>query len=419
MRTLISNTKILMPDFSVIENGEIFIDNSTILYVGEKYKGTLVPDKVINAEDGLSMPGFINGHTHSAMVLMRNMSDNKNLHDWLYKDIIPMESKMSKDDVYNGTILAIAEYLRSGITTFCDLYYYAEEISRAIVKTGIRGSVGIGYHPNDTRDRVEIEKQYKNISSISDRVNVCFYVHSLYGCDINQYEDILGLSKKYNLPVHTHVAETLLEVGEIASKNNDKTPIQLLEEIGFFDHNSMVAHCVHVDSKDIKILKNNNVNVITNPSSNLKLGSGIAPIYKMHKEGINIAIGTDGAASNNSYNFFKEMYLTSVLQKGVMNDASALNSKEILKMATINMARALGLKNIGAIQQGYKADIVIVGLNDINMLPNNDILSSIVYSGEPINVKMTMVDGKVLYKDNEYFINESIDDIIYKIKKGR
>ncbi|MFW6047400.1 MAG: amidohydrolase [Candidatus Woesearchaeota archaeon] len=420
MVKLITNAYIITMDNSSdkVRKGEVLIQDGVIQFVGEKYQGNLHPEEVIDLSGKVIMPGFINAHTHTPMTLLRNYSDNTNLKEWLFESVLPIEKKLDKESVYYATLLGIFEYLKNGITTFADMYYFEDIVAQAAYDSGIRAVISLGYHPNQNKSKDEIENQYLNlVDKYKERISFLFFNHSIYANNESQFENIISLSKKYNLPVYTHMSESLDEVSDCTVKNNNLTPPALLEKYGYFDNNAIVAHATHLDPEDISILKQYNVNVVTNPASNLKLGNGVAPLYSLHNNDINIAIGTDGAASNNALDMFKEMYLASVLQKSQMRDASAMPSDDILKMATINGAKALGINSLGKIKKGYKADIIAIDLDDVNLRPINNIKNSIVYSANPSNIYMTMINGKILYRDNKFYINKKEKEVIFKIQE--
>jgi 5-methylthioadenosine/S-adenosylhomocysteine deaminase len=421
MKTLIKNANLITmqkTEDQNIENGQVFIEDNTIVYVGKEYKGNLVADKIIDAKNNIVLPGFINAHAHTAMSIFKNISDDKVLQDWLYEDILPLEQNLTQDIVYNATMLGIAEYVKNGITTFCDAYYYPEASIKAIKKAGIRASVCLGFHTNDATSIEKIEKTYLNNKKKTELITYMLYAHSIYANDEAQITDIVNLANKHKLPVYTHLSETLEEVSNCTVKHNGLTPPQLLEELGFFDLNATVAHAVHVDNQDLDILKNYNVNVVSNPSSNLKLGSGIAPVYSMQKKNINVALGTDGSSSNNALDIFREMYLASTLQKAVLKDASVISATKALRMATVNGAKAINLQNVGKIEKGYKADIIILDTNTPNLTPINKKENSVVYSANTQNVILTMVNGKILYQDDKYYLGEPINDIMKNAKQA-
>ena len=411
MNTLIKNAKLVTMDEKDYFNGQIFVENNKIVFVGEEYKGKLKADKTVDAKGNIVMPGFVNAHAHTAMSVLKNVSDSKNLQDWLFDDILPMEKLLTKEIIYSASMLCIAEYVRNGITTFCDAYYYPEATIEAVKNSGVRASVCLGFHPDDIRNIKAVENDYLQLKNASDRVSFMLYAHSIYTCDEAQISGLVNLAHKHKLPLNTHISETLKEVSDCTVKH-DLTPPALLEQFGFFDIPATVAHAVHLDNEDIDLFCKYDVSVVSNPASNLKLGSGIAPVYAMHKSGVNIALGTDGASSNNALDMFREMYLVSTLQKAQLKDASVITAKDALKMATINGAKALHLQNVGKLKEGFEADLIMLNINTPNLTPLNDVYSSVVYSAGVQNVVLTMVAGKILYEDGKYYLGEPIEDIL-------
>lgn len=417
MITLIKNANIVTMDDKNIELGQLLIQDNTIVFVGEHYDGNLKIDKVIDANTSIVMPGLINAHTHTAMSIFKNTSDSKNLQDWLFEDIIEKEKTLTEDDVYWASMLGIAEYVKNGITMFCDAYFMPHKTVEAVLKSGIRASICLGYHINDYRSEKELENEYLNLKNKSELLSFIWYAHSIYTVDEAQFGTLIKLAKKHGLPLYTHMSETLDEVSDCTVKYDGLTPTKLLEELGFFDVPSLVAHGVHLEKDDIEVLSNYNVTVVSNPASNLKLGSGIAPITALQKAGVNLALGTDGASSNNALDMFREMYLVSVLQKAQLKDASVISAHDTLKMATVNAANALNLNKVGKLKEGYLADLIMLDVNMPNLTPLNNIESALVYSAGVQNVMLTMVNGKVLYENGKFFIGEDINTILNKNKK--
>lgn len=416
MKTRLFNAKILTDASAEIFDGEIVTTNDQICYVGkDKFKGKC--DKEIDCLNNLVMAGFVNCHAHSPMVLLRGIGANKNLNDWLF-DVNNYEKKLTAEDVYYGTLLAVTEYLKSGITTVNENYFFQDIMVKAFEQMGIRAVVGLSldYSINKKMSKDVFEKFAKKmLKNKSELTSFNFYVHSLYANTEADYMTSIKLAKEYNTFVNTHMSETLNEVGIVSKNYDDKTPTKLLEEYGFFDVKSLVAHSVHVFDEDIKILKDKNSSVAINISSNLKLGSGIPPVYALYKRGVNVCLGTDGAASNDRLDMFREMYLTSVVQKGYLKDSSALNASDIIKFATENGAKALNLTNVGVLKKGYKADLILLNLkNNLNLI---EIKNSIVNDMGTENVLLTMINGKVLYENGKVLSQISVDEIVEKCKK--
>lgn len=374
--------------------GQVVVKDNKIIYVGKDYQGNF--DEEIDCKQNLLMAGFINCHTHAAMTLLKGVGEGLCLEDWL-SVINPLEEKMTSQDFYNGTVLAIKEMLKSGITTFQDCYFDAKNIVKACKDTGMRCVVAIGQ--NDfINKKNDAEKLYLSLKDETELVDYCFYCHATYSCNEKQYLDAISLARKYNKIVSTHMSETLNEVGSCAKQNGGLTPCQLLESYGFFDQKATVAHAVYLEKEDYEILSKNNVSVIHNPSSNLKLGSGIANLKAMKSNKINICLGTDGSASNNRLDMFREMYLASVLQKALFKDSKLFPPNEVIKMATENGAKALNNDKIGSLKVGNFADMIMIDLHSTSNAVCNDIKSNLVYACSTEDVLMTMINGKVLYK---------------------
>ncbi len=394
-------------DNKIFKDGQIEIDDNKITYVGNMRE---MSGEIIDAKGNIIMPGLINTHCHLAMTLFRGCGENSNFKNWWVDYMRPLEDKLQKGDCYFGATLGIMELLKNGVTTVADFYLNYDETARAVLDTGIRASIGVGaITGRELLNEKFLTQEIKKVS-LSNRIKPMLYAHSLYSCDESQFLEINKYARKYNLIKSTHISETLGEVGNIYTKYN-MTPIALLESLGFFDSPCVLAHCVHCDKDDIEIMKNYDITVATNPSSNLILGSGIAPLYSFVKNNINVSIGTDGAASNNNLNMFKEMYLADNLQAGVLNQAQAITTIDALKMATVRGAKALGYDNLGCIKEGYLADLIMLDIHKPNMQPINDVFNNIVNACESNNVIMTMVDGNILYQNDTYFCKANYEDV--------
>jgi len=416
MKKVIKNAIIvtLNTENEIIKNGQIEVDDNIISYVGEIRETEC--DELIDAKGNIIMPGFVNTHCHMAMTLFRGYAENANFNNWWIDNMRPLEDKIEPKDVYYGATLGALELIKNGVTTVLDVYLNPEETAQAVIDTGIRANIGVGAI---TGSEV-ISKEYldEEISKInkSELIKPILYLHSVYSCDESQFAEINKYAEENGLIKTTHASETLKEVGDIHNKYG-LTPIGLLESYGFFDSPSILAHCVHCDRDDIEIMSNYDISVATNPSSNLILGSGIAPLYSYVKSKINVCIGTDGAASNNNLNMFKEMYLADNLQAGVLNQAQAITTVDALKMATVRGALALGYDNLGRIMEGYLADMIMIDISRPNMQPLNNIYNNIVNSCESNNVIMTMINGKIVYKDDNYYSNVDYDNIVSHCKR--
>ncbi len=417
MKKIITNAKIVTMNSKneIIRDGQLEIEDNIITYVGpmrEVQEGA----EIIDAEGNIIMPGFVNTHCHLAMTLFRGYGENSNFKNWWIDYMRPLEEKLEIGDCYYGATLGMLELIKNGVTTVADFYMHPEETVNACIDTGIRANIAIGAITG--KEILSQESLLEEMNSItkSPLIKPILYAHSLYSCDESQFNEINKFAVEHNLIKSTHASETLTEVGIIDNKYN-MTPIALLESYGFLDTPTILAHCVHCDKDDIEIMSNYDVTVATNPSSNLILGSGIAPLYSYVKNNINVSIGTDGAASNNNLNMFKEMYLADNLQAGVLNQAQVITTIDTLKMATVRGALALGYDNLGRLQEGYLADLIMIDIHRPNMQPINDIANNLVNACESNNVIMTMINGKVVYKDDEYYCNADYKDIVNHCNK--
>lgn len=389
------NAKILT-NGQIIE-GEVQVTDNIITYVGKTITSSSKKffDRTIDVEGNLLLPGLVNAHAHCGLAYGRGLSDDTSLEDWLYDNIFPMESKMNnEEEYYYATLHSIREFVRGGITSCADMYFYPNVMYRAYNESGFRANIAVSPKDFETLPNNAEPTQTINYS-------VCF--HSVYTTSEDDIADCIKASKKYGIPTSAHLCETLTEVGNSITKNN-ATPIAYLDEFGFFDTRCIAAHCVHLDDNDIEILKNKNVSVVTNPSSNLKLGSGIAPLLSLQKKGINICIGTDSSASNNHLDMFKEMFLASTLQKGILHDPKIMDNYSVLQMATVNGAKALGYDNLGEIKENYLADLILVNIKEPNYMPYNHLEKNLIYCANSKDVYLTMVNGKILYENGEYNI---------------
>lgn len=409
MLTLFKNARILTMKSSEIITGELAVKDNKIVYIGSHYEGE-VPDRVIDAEGNLLMPGLKNAHAHTAMVFARSCSDDQELHDWLFDTIFPMETKFQDGDIYHLTKLGILEYLTSGVTAAFDMYFHVPEIVKASEEMGFRSIILA------TSDKEPISLLRERYLEINKEDSLCKYflgIHAEYTTSEERIKDVVALAHELKAPIYTHVCETKSEVKGCVERHG-MTPVKYLDSIGFFDYGGGGFHCVCFSDEEIEIFKKHKCYVVTCPCSNLKLASGIAPIYKFQKAGLNIAIGTDGAGSNNALDMFREMYLTSTLQKVSNKDPKAMDGYDVLKMATVNGAHALGLNNSDVLDVGKYADIIMIDLKNPAMQPINNIAKNIVYSGSKDCVKMTMINGKILYFNHEFFVDQDINEILKK-----
>ncbi|WP_408071238.1 amidohydrolase family protein [Butyrivibrio sp. JL13D10] len=423
MRIRFYNAKILtMREGQDIFKGELWVSDDKIIYcdtteqVENYYKenpgSMLVFDREIDCKGNLLMPGFKNAHTHSGMTLLRSRADDLPLSDWLNKQIFPVEAKLTAEDIYYLTKLAILEYVSGGITSIFDMYLTPESIADSCRDAGMR-CVQVGAVNNFSQSPELVEEMYNKLNGRDAYNSYILGFHAEYTCSKELLEKIADLSHKYKAPVFTHISET---AGEVAGcrERYGMSPVEFLDSLSMFDYGGGGYHLVHTDEKDMDILKKRGMYVVTNPGSNTKLASGIAPINDYLKRGIPVAIGTDGPASNNALSMFREMFLVTGLGKLKENDAACIDANEVLKMATVNGAHAMGLNDADVLAQGKLADVIMIDLNMPNMQPINNICKNIVYSGDTSNVVMTMIGGVIRYEKGEYNIGESPEDIYKK-----
>ncbi len=396
MKIRFFNARILTPELE-IKNGEVWTENDSIKYVGDEVKKINESfDREINLNENLILPGFKNAHAHSPMTFLRSYADDLPLKNWLYEKVFPMEAKLTPDDVYKYSKIAIKEYLTSGITSSFDMYFFPEAIAQASIDCGFR-TILCGEINDHVETLESIEENYNKFNSLNPLISYQLGFHAEYTSSRHILEGIAKLSQKYKSPVFMHNSETIQEVNECVERYGT-TPTALFESMGMFEYGGGGFHCIYLSDEDLQIFKKYDLWAVTNPASNLKLSSGIAPLCKLDEMGINLAIGTDGSASNNALDMFREMYLATVLQKINTNDASAFPAEKVLKMALSPMC----LKECAGISEGMKADLTVIDLSMPNMQPINNIIKNLIYSGSKINVKMTMVNGNILYEDGKF-----------------
>lgn len=398
---------VLNKDFQVVQT-DVYVDGNKIAGMGEC---GLKADNVYNLDGNLLMPSFKNAHTHSAMTFARSYADDLPLQPWLYDMIFPMEAKLNGEDIYNLSKLAFLEYLSSGISACFDMYYFPEYMAKASVDMGFRtvmcGAV------NNFKESVELlEEYYNKFNNCNELISYKLGFHAEYTTSKEIMQGIAALAKKYKAPVFVHSSETESEVEECKKRYNT-TPTKLFNDLGLFDYGGGAYHSVWVSDEDLEIYKAKNVWAVINAGSNCKLASGIAPVSKMLDMGINLAVGTDGPSSNNALDMFREMFLIAATQKINDKNAASTNADEILKMATIGSAHCMGLDNADVIDVGKVADLIVIDMHRPNMQPVNNITKNLVYSGSKENVKMTMINGKILY-ENGKFKNVDIEEIYRK-----
>lgn len=407
-----------------IEEGELWVRGNSICYIGDGNDTSavtgegdvLVWDEAIDCEGNLLMPGFKNAHTHTAMTFLRSYADDVPLQEWLFEKIFPKEDQLVEEDIYWLDMLGIMEYLTSGITSNFDMYFFPPRNAQASVDAGFRTVLTSGMNNFGAGPEV-VEEHYNQVNELGaandNLVSFIMGFHAEYTTSMERMEGISALANKYKSPMFLHNAETKKEVAECKERWG-KTPTQLCESLGMYEYGGGGYHCVHMEEEDFEIMKRRGLYAVTNPASNLKLASGVAPVKRYIDEGIPLAIGTDGAASNNALDMFREMYLAATLAKVREDDAACISADEILYSATCEGARCMGLEDCDRLEVGKKADLVLIDLKQPNMQPENNIAKNLVYAGGKQNVALTMVNGKILYRSGEFFIGFEADEVYKK-----
>ena len=391
-----TNGLVLDKDFNITKQ-DVFVNGDSIVAIGDCDKTT---DTVYDLNGNLLMPSFKNAHTHSAMTFGRSFADDLPLHAWLYDKIFPLEAKLTPQDIYDLSSLAFLEYLTSGTTACFDMYYYPEMMAKASVDIGFRTVMTSGL--NNFKESIDaVEGYYQKFNNYHPLISYKLGFHAEYTTSKELIKGIADLAEKYKAPVFVHASETKAEVDDCIGRNG-MTPTQFLDSLGVFNYGGGAYHSVWLDDNDIEIYKKRSIWAIINACSNAKLASGIAPVSRLIDEGIGIAVGTDGASSNNALDMFREMYMISATQKLKDNNAASTDANSILKAATIGSAKCMGLDDCDVIDVGKKADLIVIDMHRPSMQPINNISKNLVYSGSKDVVKMTMVNGKILYSNGEF-----------------
>jgi len=384
--------------------GDLFIRDGKIAAMGPAL--TMEADEVIQAKGMAAMPGLINAHNHTPMSLLRGFSDDLILMDWLEKKMLPAEARMTEEDIYWGSQLAMAEMIRSGTTAFADMYIHMNEIATAIQENGMRASLtrGLVFFEDDGGRRIQeaIDLVDKWSGAANGRITTMFGPHAPYTCPPEPLREVIELARKRQVPLHIHLAETKEELVKIREKYG-QTPTEYLYQLGMFDHTHvLLAHSVHLNRRDIGYLKGMRGGIAHNPISNLKLGCGIAPITDMAQQGITVGLGTDGAGSATTLDMFAEIKAASWLQKLDYGDPTRLPAKRALQMATIESAKLLGIDHqVGTLEVGKQADLILIDLQKPHLQPAHDLYALLAYSATGADVDTTIVDGRILMRSKQ------------------
>ena len=407
MKTLLKNALVYTPEESY--SGYLAVEDKVISYVGkERPAGSFDREKDMSGK--LLMPGLFNCHTHTPMTLLRGVGSDLPLQTWLFDNIFPIEARLTPEMMRVGTELAMLEMIATGTVSFTDMYFYPDAMVEAILRSGMKANISQHVQAFDAGDKYATNQQvqvmehlYKTYhGAAEDHIRVDACLHAEY---TNFSEDVArgvaAFSKEHGLCNHVHLSETASEHAECKTRHN-MTPAGWFESIGMFDRPCTAAHCLWVEPEDEIILRSHGVSVAHNPTSNMKLGSGFAPIPALMDVGINVTLGTDGTASNNNLNMFEEMHLAAIIHNGFHKDAAYMPAKKLVEMATANGARAQGRMDTGVLEAGKKADIIALDLEKPHLVPNLDTTALLVYSAQGSDVVMTMVDGQILYENGEF-----------------
>lgn len=397
---IIKNAYVLTMDPNVgdLKNGTVVIEDGKITEIGKNTKESA--DTVIDAEGSVVMPGFVNTHTHAAMTLFRGYADDLQLAEWLQQHIWPAEAQLTAEDVYNGSLLACLEMIRSGTTSFADMYFFMDETAKAVEASGLRASLSHGLIElwDDEKGETDLREGRRFVrawqGAADGRIKTMYGPHAPNTCSEEFLAKVREEASRDGAGIHIHLLETEAEL--LAMKERyGKCSVHMLEDIGFFGPDVLAAHCVWLSDGDIEILRKRGVNVSHNPVSNMKLASGISPVHKMLDKGVNVSLGTDGCASNNNLDLFEEMKTAALLHKVNTFSPTALPARQVLEMGTVNGAHALDTET-GMLKAGKKADLIIVDMKKPHLTPCFDVPSHLVYSARGSDVRTTIVNGKVL-----------------------
>lgn len=419
---LFKNITILDDKFDTKENQYVGIKDDTIAYIGTEEPKEDYGESYDGAGK-LLMSGFYNSHAHTPMTLLRGYGENMSLQDWLTQRIFPFEDKLNEEAVYYGTLLGIAESLKFGIVSSTDMYYFGDDMARAILESGVKNNLGRGVvnFTGEPLDRLQGFLETKHLfesyhNEGNGRLKVDVSLHGEYTSDPNTAAGLAEYAKSIGANMHVHVSETQFEHEECKKRHGGKTPVQYLNEHHIFDTRATAAHCIWLEGEDFDILAEKGVTVASCPVSNMKLASGVCNVPMLLSKGVNVAIGTDSVSSNNSLNFIEEMKFFAVANKVKHMDPTLVTPLETLNAGTYAGAKGQGREDCGRLSVGFKADLIVLDLMQPNMHPVHNLATNLIYSASGSDILLTMVDGKVLYRNGEY-LTIDIEKVIYYAEK--
>lgn len=416
---LFKDITIIGEGYAVLEHGYLVTDDKTITYIGTEPPADYTGE-VYDGQGKVLVPGMFNTHCHIPMGLMRGYGEGLNLQDWLFTRIFPYEDLLTDDDCYWGTLMGCCELIASGACSFTDMYMFMKGIISGVATSGLKANLSrcmaSSLSKQAAADDLKVLTDFMKTRD-DDRVKADFSIHAEYTTNQEIITELTAFCHEHNMIMGVHLSETEREHHECIERHG-MTPAALFAKLGAFDTPAVAAHCVWVDDNDIDILAAKGVTVAHCPSSNMKLGSGVAPVVKLMERGVNVAIGTDGASSNNNLNILEELNLAAVLQKGVNHNPMLLSTTELMAMACKNGAKSQGRDNCGEIKVGNAADLVVYDFDRPHLQPVYDVLANLLYAAQASDVVLNMVDGRVLYKDG-VFTTIDVEQVIHNVKRIR
>ncbi|MDD5832730.1 MAG: amidohydrolase [Clostridiales bacterium] len=415
---LFKNIKLIDESFKA--RGDMFVrtEGAVITYIGEKCPEELKGEEIYDGRGKVMLPGLYNMHCHVPMTILRGYGDGLPLQKWLFEKIFPFEARLTGKDVFWSTQLGAMELIAGGSVSISDMYFFIDDMARALYESGMKANICHGISSMDNKAVFKDMKGYRDTIALAEAVRAGAYRTEGGGEDSRILAD-MGLHAEYTttegfvrqaaeaasecgMTVHVHVSETKSEHEECKQRHGGKTPVQYFSDCGILKNRTLAAHCVYLEEEDVELMKAAGAVAVHNPSSNLKLGSGIAPVKAFLNKGLNVALGTDGASSNNNLNMMEEMHMAAMLSRGASGDANAISASDILKMASYEGAKAQGRALCGKLCEGWRADIVIVDTDRPHMQPDFDTVSNLVFSAQSSDIVLSMIDGRVVYKNGEY-----------------
>ena len=394
---------------TTLRDGFLSVLDDTIEYIGPSRPEGVAFDRLLDLHGAMVLPGLVNTHCHAAMTLLRGVGSDLTLQQWLFDTVFPIEDRLTPAMVKAGGELALLEMISTGTTSFSDMYFFPREMAESVLRSGIKANICRpvqSFDPSESADQCfriresqELFQEFHNAGN--GRLRVDFCIHAEYTCNPQVVEAYSTLCRENGGRMHLHLSETVSEHQTCLEKYG-KTPARWFRDLGTFDSPTAAAHCVAVTEEDLAIFQEKGVSPIHNPSSNMKLGSGFAPVQRMLDLGLNVALGTDGAASNNNLNLVEEMHLAAVIHNGFHRDPTLMKAEDVFRMATVNGARLQGREDTGTLEVGKKADLIVVSLDRPHMIPAFEILPTAVYAMQGSDVVMTMADGRILYENGEF-----------------